>query len=115
MKFRDDLLSAAGGQFMSSASPRPVSNWFPILVSTDLKSIMTTDSQFVASKSMLTNKIEQISSKRPALVKLYGPINLEATWLALFSETPRTELRVLNESGIIKIFLKKLSIDVCKR
>ncbi|POS83397.1 hypothetical protein EPUL_005622 [Erysiphe pulchra] len=114
MKYREDLLSAAGGLFMSGASLEPAPNWVPVLVPTVPKTIVTTDGQVEVSKSMLIDEIERVSSKRPALVKLYGTTNPEAphrTWLALFSEAPGTGFRAFYESGITKIFKKKQPIE----
>ncbi|POS87151.1 hypothetical protein EPUL_001256 [Erysiphe pulchra] len=118
MKYREDLLSAAEGLFMSGASLEPASNWISVLVPTVPKIIVTIDGQVEVSKSMLMNEVEPVSSKRPALVKLYGTTNPEAphrTWLALLPEAPRTGFRVFDESGITKIFKKKLPIEFCKR
>ncbi|KHJ31262.1 putative eka-like protein [Erysiphe necator] len=118
MKFREDLLSAAGGLFMSGASLEPAPNWIPVLVPTVPKTIITVDGQVERSKLMLMNETKRVSSKRPALVKLYGTANPEAphrTWLALFSEAPRCGFRVFDESGITNTFKKKLPIEFCKR
>lgn len=79
---------------------------------------MTKYGQVEVSKSMLIDKIERVSSKHPALVKLYGTTNPEAPhrpWLALFSEAPRTGFRVFDESGITKIFKKKQPIEFFKQ
>ncbi|KHJ34773.1 putative eka-like protein [Erysiphe necator] len=80
--------------------------------------IVKLDCQVEVSKLILMNEIERVSSKRPALVKLYGTTNPEAphrTWLALFSEAPRCGFRVFDESWITKIFKKKLPIEFRKR
>ncbi|POS86198.1 hypothetical protein EPUL_004445 [Erysiphe pulchra] len=103
---------------MSGASLEHASNWISVLVPTVPKTIVTIDGQVEVTKSILTNEIERVSSKLPALVKLYGFTNPEAphrTWLALFPEDPRTRFRVFDESGITKIFKKKLPIEFCKR
>ncbi|POS82000.1 hypothetical protein EPUL_006565 [Erysiphe pulchra] len=78
MKYREDILSAAGGLFMSGASLEPASNWISVLMPTVPKTIVTIDGHVEVSKSMLMNEIERVSSKRPALVKLYGTKNPEA-------------------------------------
>ncbi|KHJ30221.1 putative eka-like protein [Erysiphe necator] len=99
---------------MSGASLEPGPYWISVLVPTVPKTIITVDGQVEISKLMLMNEIERVSSKRPALVKLYGTANPEAphrTWFALFSEAPRCGFRVFDESGITKIFKKKLPIE----
>lgn len=78
IRYREDLLCAAEGRFMSRASLRLASIWIPVLVPTVPKTIMTINCQAEPFKPMLTNKIERESSKRPTLVKLYGTASPKA-------------------------------------
>ena len=115
---RENLLTAAGGLFMSGATLETASNWTPILVPTVPRSIRTVEGHIEITKSMLVDEIERVSSKRPAFVKLYGTPKPDAphrTWMAFFTDTPRVGFRVFDESGVTKVFKKKQPIEFCKR
>ncbi|KHJ34066.1 putative eka-like protein [Erysiphe necator] len=76
------------------------------------------EGQFEVTKSMLADEIERVSNKRPTFVKPYGASNPDAphrTWMAFFSEIPRTGFRVFDESGVTRNFNKKQQIEFCKR
>ncbi|POS83693.1 hypothetical protein EPUL_005062, partial [Erysiphe pulchra] len=115
---RENILAAAGGLFMSGTTLETASNWTPILVPTVPRSIRTVEGHVEIKKSMLTDEIERVSSKRPTFVKFYGNPKPEAphrTWLAFFTDTPRDRYRVFDESGITKVFKKKQLLEFCKR
>ncbi|KHJ35025.1 putative eka-like protein [Erysiphe necator] len=115
---RENLLAATGGLFMSGATLEAASNWTPILVPTVPRSITMLKGQVEVTKSMLADEIERVSTIRPAFVKPYGASNPDAphrTWMAFFSEIPRTGFRVFDESGVTRNFKKKQQIEFCKR
>lgn len=97
---------------------RQSSDWTLIFVLTILSSIRTVESCIEITKSMLTDEIERASSKRLDFVKIYATSKPEAphrTWIAFFSEIYRGGSRVFDESGVAKIFKKKLPIGFRKR
>ncbi|KHJ30492.1 putative eka-like protein [Erysiphe necator] len=76
------------------------------------------EGQVEVTKSMLADEIERVSTIRPTFVKPYGASNPDApprTWMAFFSEIPRTGFRVFDESGVTRNFNKKQQIEFCKR
>ncbi|KHJ34013.1 putative eka-like protein [Erysiphe necator] len=115
---RKNILAAAGGLFMSGATLEAASNWIPLPVPTDPRSITMLEGQVEVTKSMLADEIERVSTIRPTFVKPYGASNPDAphrTWMAFFSEIPRTGFRVFHESGVTRNFKKKQQIEFCKR
>ncbi|KHJ35116.1 putative eka-like protein [Erysiphe necator] len=117
-KSRKNLLAAAGGLFMSGATLEAASNWTPLLVPTVPRSITMLEGQVEVTKSMLADEIERVSTIRPTFVKPYGVSNPDAphrTWMAFFSEIPRTGFRVFDESGVTRNSKKKKQIEFCKR
>ncbi|KHJ34061.1 putative eka-like protein [Erysiphe necator] len=115
---RKNLLAAAGGLFMSGATLEAASNWTPLLVPTVPRLITMLEGQVEVTKSMLADEIERVSTIRPTFVKTYGVSNPDAphrTWMAFFSEIPRTGFRVFDESGVTRNSKKKKQIEFCKR
>ncbi|KAI1003155.1 hypothetical protein K3495_g5054 [Podosphaera aphanis] len=103
---REELLKAENSLFLSGAKLEAASNWVPLLIPTVPIAISRLDdrlevTRLEATKTMLMDEIEQLSSVRPATVKLFGYQIFSAphrTWMAFFSKAPHPGFRVFDES-----------------
>ncbi|KHJ30625.1 putative eka-like protein [Erysiphe necator] len=115
---REQILKAENGLFLTGAKLEPATNWIPILVPTVPAFIQMEQGKVEVNKNMLSDEIERVCSVRPVHVKLYGRNNPEAphrTWMAYFSNAPRSGFRVFDESGIMRPYKKQQPLEFCKR
>ncbi|KHJ36327.1 putative eka-like protein [Erysiphe necator] len=100
---REELVKASGGLFLSGAKLEPANQWVPLLIPTVPRSINILQGHMEATKEMLSDEIERVSSVRPEALKFYGNHKSDAphrNWLAFFTKPSKPGFRVFDESGI---------------
>ncbi|POS81994.1 hypothetical protein EPUL_006669, partial [Erysiphe pulchra] len=115
---REALLQTAVRLSSLGTKLESATNWTPVIIPTVLKTICTTEGSLEVTKSMLGDEVERVTGIRPCALKLYGHSRHEAphrTWMAFFKKAPRPGFRVFDESGIMRNFKRKQSIDFCNR
>ena len=117
-KWRDEILKAGNGLFLTGAKIEPATTWEPVIIPTVPFSIRTLAGITEVTKEILSDEIERVSKVRPVSLKLYGHNNSAAphrTWMAYFTKAPRATFRVFDESGIGRSFKKPQPLEFCKR
>ncbi|KHJ35571.1 putative eka-like protein [Erysiphe necator] len=115
---REQILKAENSLFLSGAKLETATNWVSERVPTVPAFVKMEQGVVEVSKDMLSDKIERVSSMRPAHLKLYGRNNLKVphrTWLAYFPKAPRRGFRVFDESRMVRPYKKHQPIEFCKR